>query len=305
MIWLGPHIQRVEAGLDPLLAEGRLPHAILIQGPKGVGKRSLAHRLARGLLCSSASISGGCGSCGSCRRMELAEHPDLHLLARPTGKTRIPVAQVRELLEALSRSSLEGRGRVALLCGVEDLGIEGQNALLKTLEEPFPGTWILLTTSRPEALLDTVRSRVHRLGLPPLSAEEMRDFLATSGSGALGVEDLEAVAGGSPGRSLELSEGDGLATLALATQLFGQGATGQDWARSVFEGITSGEEGMRQAKKMRAQEVLALCLRLVRVRGLEGEIAAWNQVEALLQSQRDLDLGLAPDQVLQALHRQI
>ena len=305
MRWVGPHIERVEASLDPLLAEGRLPHALLISGAPGVGKRSLTLRIARGLLCSSARRSGGCGSCGSCRRVDVAEHPDLHVLKRPAGKTRIPVADVRELLEALSRSSLEGRGRVALLSGVEDLGTEGQNALLKTLEEPFPGTWLLLTTSRPETLLDTVRSRVHRVGLPPLGEEEMRQFLSQVGSGELGLEDLLAVAEGSPGRALELSAGEGLATLEQAEGLFVGGMTEQAWTRRVFEGLASGEEGLRQAKKMRAREVLALSLRLARQRGVAGEDRAWSQIEIVLQALRDLDLGLAPEQVLQAVHRQM
>jgi DNA polymerase III subunit delta' len=305
MKWVGPHIERVEAGLDPLLAEGRLPHALLISGPRGVGKRSLTHRLARGLLCSTFQRTSGCGSCGSCQRVDLGEHPDLHILERPVGKTKIPVADVRSLLEALSRASLEGRGRVALLSGVEDLGTEGQNALLKTLEEPFPGTWLLLTTSRPETLLDTVRSRVHRLGLPPLGAEDMRAFLSLVGTGELGLEDLLAVAEGSPGRALELSAGNGLAALEHAERLFEGRMTEQAWAHMVFEGISSGDEGVRQAKKMRAHEILALSLQLARRRGHAGEDRAWTQIEIVLEALRDLDLGLSPEQVLQALHRQI
>jgi DNA polymerase III delta prime subunit len=304
---LGPHIRRVEEGLDPLLQEGRLPHAILVSGPPGVGKRSLIRRLARGILCSTLSCSGGCGSCGACRRVDLAEHPDLHLLERPAGKTKIPVQDVRDLLESLSRSSLEGRGRVALLAGVEDLGTEGQNALLKTLEEPFLGTWLLLSTSRPEALLDTVRSRVYRLGLPPLSLDEMRSFLAEAGisSDELSQEDLLSVAAGSPGRALELSEGLGRASLEQARQLLQPGSTEQAWVRAVFEGLVSEEEGIRQAKKLKAKEVLVLSLQLARGQGLQEAHEAWHHVELMLEAQRDLDLGLAPAQVLQALHRRI
>lgn len=305
MTWIGPHILRLESRIDPLLAEGRLPHALLISGPRGVGKRTLAQRLARGILCTTASRSGGCGGCGSCQRVDLGEHPDLHRLERPAGKTRIPVGEVRDLLQALSRASLEGRGRVALLMGVEDLGIEGQNALLKTLEEPFAGTWLLLTTARPEALLDTVRSRVHRQGLPPLSDAEMMEYLDHIGTGELSREDLLSISGGRPGRARELSEGSGLALLERAGRLLETSSTDRTWSQSVFEELDTGEEGVRQAKKQRAQEVLALALQLARGRGHSGDSQAWSQVEQMMQAQRDLDLGLAPDQVLQALHRKI
>ena len=174
--------------------------ALSLSGPFGVGKKTLAYSLARGFLCATPGKLGGCGTCPSCRDVDRGMSVDLLVLERPVGKRNIPVKMVRELLGSMQIASQGDHGKVALLLGAEALGIEGQNSLLKGLEEPEGGNRWILTTTRPEALLPTVRSRVQQLQIPllPLSAVKESlvslrgilpadaDFLAELSGGSLG-----------------------------------------------------------------------------------------------------------------------
>lgn len=135
--------------------------AYLLAGPSGTGKRETALWLARLLLCS-ADGSEPCEACGGCRRTRGADphewsHPDLRLLE--PEKTALTIDQIRELQRDLSLVANEGGRRVAVLFAVERLPARPANALLKTLEEPPPGTTLVLLATSADALPATVRSR--------------------------------------------------------------------------------------------------------------------------------------------------
>ena len=164
-------------------------HALLVHGSPGVGAMAFAFTLAQAWLCEAdGAAARPCGRCGSCRLIQSHLHPDLTVLMPETlrrehgwplpedrtdgdeGKRKpskqIRINEVRLLIERSTRTSARGRGKVGLLHPADVLNTPSANALLKTLEEPAPGTRLLLTTSDPASLLPTVRSRCQLLRLP-------------------------------------------------------------------------------------------------------------------------------------------
>ncbi|MEZ5965318.1 MAG: hypothetical protein R3F56_15905 [Planctomycetota bacterium] len=152
--------------------ELRLHHGFLLEGPAGSGKTTAALALALALL------DDGESSVAIEKQVMARQHPDLHWLAPPKDKSDIPVDLVRELQAGLACRAYGERARVAIIDPAEHLNEQGQNALLKTLEEPGEAAFLLLVTSRPEGLLPTVRSRVGRYRLRPLSPEAVAEALA-------------------------------------------------------------------------------------------------------------------------------
>ena len=198
---------------------GRLHHAWLLTGPRGVGKATLAYRFARWLLAGRPEGETPLylpPEDPVFRRVAANGHADLRSLAPNAGekgvKLMIRVEEVRTVPRFLSLTAAEGGWRIVLIEQVEAMNAEAQNALLKTLEEPPARAILLLTTGAPDRLLPTIRSRCRRIDLFPLPAEEMAPVLARwlpelpEDSRAI----LSRIAEGAPGRALQLAEGEGL-----------------------------------------------------------------------------------------------
>lgn len=187
-------------------------HALLLAGPAGVGKTTLALDLAAVLLCTGATgPARPCRACRGCRMVESGNHPDLHRVA-PDGpggqikigeRTNADPATVRGLVSSLSLLPIEGGARVAIVEGAHRMNDDAQSALLKTLEEPGPGVTIILCADEEERLLPTIRSRCARIRLGTLGLREIEAIL-----GDLGAADpptaarLGRLAGGRPGLAL-------------------------------------------------------------------------------------------------------
>ena len=287
----------------------RTHHALLVVGPKGAGKTTAADELVRAFLCESANTDVPCGECAACHRVGTRNHPDLHVLTVAEDKFDISVDQVRALQETLGRRAMEGRARVVLIDPADRLNEQGQNALLKTLEEPGESTFIILVASRPEALLPTVRSRVNRLQILPLEAADLESALAELEIGT--VEDRRfavARAGGSLGRAIELLDPAMVpvhqAVVAFLDRPADMSAIAS--ARATLDGVTD-----RKEAEARARLVLA-CLRGALRESLCGSLAqtpdpsyfasaftSWVAVfECLFDAELDLNLRIAPEQVL-------
>lgn len=154
------------------LAAGRLAHAYLFEGPEGIGKRLVALALVRAVFCSQGD---GCGDCSACRKVDHRNHPDLHIVE--ADGTTIKIEQIRQLQRELSFRPLEASAKVCLIDGAERLNPAAGNALLKTLEEPTGSALLILLSSAPERVLQTIRSRCQRLRFDRLPLPILRSVL--------------------------------------------------------------------------------------------------------------------------------
>ncbi|MEW6489357.1 MAG: DNA polymerase III subunit delta' [Thermodesulfobacteriota bacterium] len=182
------------------LATGRVPHAYLFWGPDGVGKETVAAAWAQVLLCADPEAVGraeACGRCGPCRKAAAGSHADLHRVV--PGGTSIPIAEVRALQEALAYRSFERGRKVAIIRDAFRMTREASNALLKTLEEPPPGTHIVLLAHHRNQLLPTLVSRCQSLRFDPIPEEDVRRLLEAGGTAAQAAQAMARSAGGCPG----------------------------------------------------------------------------------------------------------
>lgn len=196
--------ERLKENLISSLGRGRIAHFYLISGPAGSGKHILARLLAAAILCGGPDKP--CGRCAPCRKVMEGNHPDFITVQDPEHKA-VAVKIVREYREDVFIRPNESDHKIYLF--PQELNIEGQNALLKILEEPPSyGVFILLTDS-PEKLLPTVRSRCVELKLQALPEKSLRTALVREFPDA-SREDIDAAisrCGGWLGQAQELLRG--------------------------------------------------------------------------------------------------
>jgi len=186
------------------LQNGALRHAYLFTGPQGVGRRTLALRLAQALNCPETT-GEPCGRCRTCSQIDRMQYADLAVIEAETRGGTLKVDQVRELQHSLSLAPYEGRYRVALLLRFEEAHPSAANALLKTLEEPPERVKLLLTAQNTDDLLPTIVSRCEVLRLRPLPLEQVSRALQER----FQVEQAQALllahlSGGRPGYAIRL-----------------------------------------------------------------------------------------------------
>lgn len=205
---------------------GRLHHAWLLAGPRGVGKATFAWAAARWLLADGESDDLTVAPDHPVvRRLRALSEPRLSLVRRPwdekAGRLRaeITVDEVRRLLGFFHMSAAEGGRRVAIVDAADEMNGPAANALLKMLEEPPKGAVIFLVAHRPARLLPTIRSRCRTLRFAPLPPEAMRDILADLGATG-DLTRLAALSAGSVGEALRLAGQDGLDAYQRVADLF-------------------------------------------------------------------------------------
>ena len=215
----------IESSLAQLAElRGRLPHALLVRGPDGVGQFELAMAFAQFVLCEQPASDGRyCQRCAACTWFEQGSHPDFRLLqperlmgedddegeatADPKKKSdQIKIAQVRDLQRFLSVGTHRAGFRVIVVRPADAMNIPTQNALLKSLEEPPPETLFLLVTSSPHKLLPTIRSRCQSIAVGRPDPDQAAQWLESQN-----IDNpmrLLALAGGAPLRALLLNENE-------------------------------------------------------------------------------------------------
>lgn len=217
--------EAAEAVMAGAARSGRLHHAWLLGGPPGVGKATLAYRFARWLLAGQPAGEGLALPPDNAvfRRVAAGAHADLLALSPNTGEGKrmmIRVEDVRGLKGFMSLTPAEGGWRVVVVDQPETMDAAGQNALLKTLEEPPPRAILLLACAAPGRLLPTIMSRVRRLELNPLPDAAMERLLGDYLPEMAAEErrELIGLSGGAPGRALQLAQGEGLEMARLARE---------------------------------------------------------------------------------------
>ena len=197
--------EQLKKNLAESLAKKHISHFYLISGPSGSGKHTLAKLLASAILCKE--VRRPCGACDHCRKLLSGNHPDFITVEDPEHKN-VAVKIVRQIRDDMFIRPNEADYKIYLF--PQELGIEGQNALLKILEEPPAYGVFILLTDNPDKLLPTVRSRCTELKLLPLPEDVLRKQLRMDFPKAQ-EDDLSAAiarSGGFLGQARSLLEGD-------------------------------------------------------------------------------------------------
>lgn len=208
------------AALARAFERGRVPQTLLFSGPRGVGKTTIARRLAQLLLCESPVRDGRellapCGICRACHQVVVGSYPDLRVF-RPLLKSEEKeanwqeapeglgtggffIAQARKLRQEASYRPTVGPRKVLILFEADRMNDESQNALLKTFEEPQKGLHLFLISDKPQILKSTVRSRCCELPFPVIPDDTLRDWLQSGGARPEQLETAVLLAAGRPG----------------------------------------------------------------------------------------------------------
>jgi len=260
-VWDAVYESRSTSAIKKQIASGEIPHAWLLLGPSGSGKRMTAAAMAAALNCR-VEPGVGCGVCGICARIGRHRHPDVHHIA-PEGPI-IPVDLIREsVIPEASRSPFEAERKVFVIEEAERMHPYAQNALLKTLEEPQDDTTFILISDREEELLDTIRSRCRVVRLDSVPENEIVVLLVKEGA-----SDETA------NLAARLSDGDVERARALALD---QSAIARRW---LFRGIPGRLREVKDAFDA-ATEVIAEAKDAVKEREKSQKAEVADLAEAL------------------------
>jgi DNA polymerase-3 subunit delta' len=315
-----------------VLAGGRVGSAYLLHGPEGVGRRRGAETFAAALLCDAPDGIEPCGTCRSCGWNTAGTHPDLLLVsadagpffrddseasrARPALYTRahhhtarklarrsIPVRTLRRLIDLLALTAAGGGRKVALVDSLDEIEEEGAATLLKSLEEPPPGTTFVLLASGTDGVMDTILSRCQRVRFQPLPPGVVRKLLGRDGAspGADAEDLLVRLAQGSAGRALRALDLDVHGAAATAVE----GLLDPARPRGVDDALRWSHAGERDLahRRERVRELVALALLMLRDRAAVS--GSTERLERLLPALRAaleaVRANVSPDLVLESL----
>jgi DNA polymerase-3 subunit delta' len=299
--------EAVEAVLRQNFDAGRLPHALLLSGPRGIGKATLAFRLARYVLTApgegaavdmfgAPAITGNDlavpPESGVFRRVAAGGHADLLTIERAYDPRRkrlrseIVVDDAREIGTFLRLTPAEGGWRVVVVDGADEMNRNAANSLLKILEEPPRRTVLILVAHSPGRLLPTIRSRCRHVPLAPLPGSTVSDLLARY-CPELHGEDVEAVtvlAEGSIGRALELVASGGVElSNTLTAMLNRKGGVDVTALHGFAERLAraDAEDSYRAVEELLRQRLAHQAVAAARL-GTRAEAARWAQVRAMI-----------------------
>lgn len=201
--WHFSHWQRF---LNSLEAK-RLPHAILLTGSEGLGKRYFANRLAANLLCSAPTASGwSCGKCRGCQLLQSSTHPDCVAIEPEEPGKAIKIDTIREFVQKESLTSQLGGYKVIIIEPADALNVAAANSLLKTLEEPITNTVMVLISDQPGKLPATIRSRCSLFKFTRPEEGIALDWLSTAIEADADAPLLLSLANGAPLKAVALSD---------------------------------------------------------------------------------------------------
>jgi DNA polymerase-3 subunit delta' len=303
--------------LTRALRSERVHHAYRFEGPAGVGKTMAAMRMAQALVCERGEV--GCEQCSACRRaLTLTEdeprvpvHPDVVRVGRGlyrsvTGQSEasgISVEQVRRVvLGRIGFSPHEGRALVFVIEEADELTPQAANSLLKTLEEPPARTHFLLLTSRPNRLLDTIRSRTLPVRFGPLSVEVIARILAARGL----ATDVAPFAEGSAELALTLADQDSLRQREQFASELDVAVAARDLAAGIrFADAQKGDRETLKAELGFFAQRLAVAARAAVGTAPEQALASARRHQAVLSAIQDVERNVQPALALEAMIQRI
>ena len=238
-----PWQEELWENLNSRAEKGRMPHALLISGPQGIGKVRFAQAFAQHLLCTAEMTKYACGTCKSCQLLAAGSHADFRFLEPEEPGKPIKIDTVRELCDSLVKTAQQGGWKVAIIAPAESMNNNAANAFLKSLEEPQPNTLLILVTHRPGQLSATIRSRCQQVSLPvPETATASRWLTEVTGDQSA-VDKVLYLAGGKPLLALDYLQSDDLE----------QRQTFEELAAKVRAGDLSPLDAAQQCQKLDAR----------------------------------------------------
>jgi DNA polymerase-3 subunit delta' len=198
---------------------GRVGHAYLLSGPKGVGKSDLARAFAQAICCTNVDASDHsrpCGECRACRNVAHGVHPDVQVVSlatqalladKPSKNANLSIDTIRGLRSSAAMLPLESPRRVVIIDDAETMLEPAQQALLKTLEEPPPTVTLMLLADEQELLLETVRSRCQPVIVRPVAQSTIRDALVRRGHDVALASEIARLSRGSPAWAIAAASG--------------------------------------------------------------------------------------------------
>jgi len=261
------------------VARQSLPPSLIFAGPSGVGKRLTARALAQALNClnpqhpapdtqhaaaipqHAAPGADACGVCSACTRIARKVHPDV-IEIEPDEKGSIKIDVIRAMIERTGYRPFEGKRRVVIIDTADALEPGAQNALLKTLEEPPPSTVLVLVTARPDALLQTVRSRCPQVRFQPLAADDLAAALRAQNMDEQEVRAVAAVAEGSVRRALDAQADEVVEAREVAQRVLAQAAQSGE-PRRRMDGSKELIEGTGKSTPAEDRAIVAARLRSI------------------------------------------
>ena len=223
----------------------RMPHAILLSGPSGIGKFMVASTLATALLCQESP--GPCGSCQSCLQVSYGTHPDL-LVISPDGAT-IKIEQIRNLQHEVVLTPYVSTRRVCIIDGAELMTVQATNSLLKVLEEPMGDVVFILVAANKQMLLPTIISRCMNIAFQSLNHDVLAQALVGRGISAVQAAVAARLSQGRMGTALAMSEPDGFAVRNQAANML---------ESLLEEGMKSIWDTATMLEKMERKDVMQL-----------------------------------------------
>ena len=292
-----------------LISRDRLPHAVLLEGVPGCGRRTLATAIAQAILCGQPNAGDACGLCDACRMVAAGSHPDLVVTPHDSESVQVSVDLVRDqIIEAGYQSPLLGTHRVFILHSIERWNLASANALLKLLEEPPASVRFVITTAQASAVLRTIRSRAQLYRLQALTAIEVEQVLVRGGLSVAQAHERAALAvGGHRG----LWQGQPHIPLQSLLQLAREGYR-TAWVSEALEALPAklSPEAELQGITLAAEQRRSVRIWLgALTQALRGDLRAGGQVAAraseriprIIGLQHDLARNIQPRLVVEAI----
>lgn len=198
--------EKAKSTLLDMVQKKRINHAVLLSGPRGVGKKTFARIMAAAILCEEENP---CFRCPSCHKALEGIHPDITEVTEYIKHRSFPIDEVRRIRREAYVSPNESDKRIFILANVDSMGIEAQNAMLKIIEEPPPHAMFIMTVQDTGALLQTVLSRVVTIPISPVDDETCKEYVAKKVPN-VDVETACAISQGSIGKAMEILQNEKL-----------------------------------------------------------------------------------------------